>query len=150
MRRATGLIGRPERIDTRTLACGDELQNLKTVARIRNVAVVFSPSTQFVRTTDLQSGNIRPVDELLASSVQPPDFLFLALVLRSQPWGVGTERAKPTPFNPERARLRDGREFGPEMGRRRAAGVNRFSRARRRERDFARRQLVANPCESSG
>ena len=44
------------------------------------------------------------------------------------------ERSQPLD-NPGGARQRDGREFGPEMGRRRAERVNRASRARRRERD---------------
>ena len=41
------------------------------------------------------------------------------------------ERSQPLD-NPGGARQRDGREFGPEMGRRRAERVNRSGRARRR------------------
>ena len=50
----------------------------------------------------------------------PPRFkrsapFVLPSLLRSQPWGVGTDWAKPTSLNPGGARQREGREFGPRV-----------------------------------
>ena len=39
--------------------------------------------------------------------LDPARFACVAFPLRNQPWGVGTERAKPTPLNPDGARDRE-------------------------------------------
>ena len=59
------------------------------------------------------------------------------------------ERSQPLD-NPGVERQRDGREFGPQLGRRWAERVNRSGRARLPERDSKRRRIFANPGKSRG
>jgi hypothetical protein len=77
-------------------------------------------------------------------------FRFFPVELSEANPGRLRPKARATPYNPGRARQRDGREFGAEMERRRAERVNTTGRARRRERDTGRVESVANPCDSWG